>query len=76
MYIVKWQLFWDEKAYCKLNILYCHLLMINEVQNCILQLRILLFIMITIDYDVIVEECVWALLLIDNGFDHSLNPFT
>jgi len=32
--------------------------MINEVQNCILQLRILLFIMITIDYDVIVEECV------------------
>ena len=50
--------------------------MINEVQNCILQLRILLFIMITIDYDVIVEECVWALLLIDNGFDHSLNPFT
>lgn len=30
--------------------------MINEVQNHIQQLKILLFI--TIDYDVIVEECV------------------
>lgn len=37
--------------------------MINEVQNHIQQLKILLFI--TIDYDVIVEECVWALLLIN-----------